>query len=194
MKKITPSTLKPSAKVIDGILVLSLPDAVTPVVWKMDFGATKASAIEVRAGNNDNHDLVLKTPKADAYTIASYDKASLATRALMAITTAMNNSQGHINPYKGNGLPVPIYSQPRARKSAGNIILKTLKWLFLLLAVIALLFVASIAVPLFFGGSDNTTQITQTTRAPAMRTQDDNSTARSSVGEPVSADDFLLGR
>ncbi len=189
MKILMPNTLKPSAKVIDGTLILSLPDAKTPVVWKMDFGTTKSSAIEVREGKNDNHDLVLKTPKADAYTIASYDKMSLATRALMTVTNAMNNAQGHINPYKGNNLPVPLYTQPYKSRPSGNIILRLLKWFFLTIAVIALLFVASIAVPLFFGGSSNTPQMTQTTQP-----QSDTSGAKASVGEPVSADDFLMGR
>lgn len=198
MKKLNTHNLKPSAKVIDGTLVLSLPDAVTPVVWKMDFGKTKASAIEVRAGDNDNHDLVLKTPQADAYTIASYAKASLATRALMAITNAMNNAHGHINPQPGNnGLPVPVYSRPR--KSVGSIIFSIMKWVFLLLAFAALLFVGSIAASVYLGSTGGNTQISQpasrtTAPAPRIENRTQNSGARNSVGEPVSADDFLTGR
>ena len=37
-----------SAKIVDGILVLSLPDAIHPVVWQMELGQSKSSALEIR--------------------------------------------------------------------------------------------------------------------------------------------------
>ena len=37
-----------SANVVDGKLILSLPEAENPVVWQMDLSSAKASALEVK--------------------------------------------------------------------------------------------------------------------------------------------------
>ena len=52
-----------SAKVVDGTLILSLPDAISPVVWRMELGHAKSSAIEVREQDNGTFMLTLKTAR-----------------------------------------------------------------------------------------------------------------------------------
>ena len=46
--KKTNTDFESSAKVVDGNLILSLPDAINPVVWRMELGSVKASAMEVK--------------------------------------------------------------------------------------------------------------------------------------------------
>ena len=73
-KKETEMDFVPKAKVVDGVLILSLPDADSPVVWRMELGKTKASAIEVRAENDNGetvHALIVKTPQSDVYKIGT---------------------------------------------------------------------------------------------------------------------------
>ena len=106
----------PSARVVDGTLILSLPDAITPVVWRLDLGQTKASALEVRTDREDDDDgdegkggggsgrftLVLKTPKGEVHEIAPYDTRARAVQALMAVSYAMETAQGQMRPFSAN--------------------------------------------------------------------------------------------
>src|SRR5690606_21303301 len=52
-----------SASVVDGTLIISLPDAITPVVWRFALGQAKASALEVRPQDDGTFMLLLKTPR-----------------------------------------------------------------------------------------------------------------------------------
>ena len=71
-----------SAKVVDGKLILSLPDALTPVVWQMDLAHAKASALEVRCNNEamNAYTLTLKTPKGETIEVAAFDERENAMR------------------------------------------------------------------------------------------------------------------
>ncbi len=97
IKKIT-GGFTPSAKVIDGTLILSLPDALSPVVWRMELGHAKSSAIEVREQKDGGYMLTLKTPKGDVNDIAPYATRAAAVTALVAISNALEHAHGHINP------------------------------------------------------------------------------------------------
>lgn len=85
-----------SAAIVDGTLILSLPDAVSPVVWRMELGHVRASAIEVRAQDDGIFMLTLKTPKGDVNDIAPYASRARALAALMAVSRAMERAQGQI--------------------------------------------------------------------------------------------------
>lgn len=109
-----------SASVIDNTLILSLPDAITPVVWRLDLGQTKASALEVREREEGVFALLLKTPRGDVNDIANFATRGRAVAALMAVTRAMEQAQGQIrnfandsDSYNPTHLPVPV----RGRKS-----------------------------------------------------------------------------
>lgn len=96
-----------TAKVIDGTLILTLPDAIKPVVWQMQLGQTKSSALEVRE-QGDTWMLILKTPRADVMEIAPFATRDAAVKALLAVSRAMEKAQGHLNaPADGTGYPVP---------------------------------------------------------------------------------------
>jgi hypothetical protein len=107
--KETVSLYGPSAKVVDGKLILSLFDAVNPVVWTFDLAQTRASALEVRNGEGGLFSLVSKTAKGDLHEIASYDNRQRATQALVAVSQAMENSASRPH--------TPIHSVPVAAES-----------------------------------------------------------------------------
>lgn len=86
-----------SAKIIDGKLILSLPHALTPVVWQMDMGQAKASALEVRENKTAGHYmLVLKTPRGEATDVAPFETRDQAVDALMAVSGALSSAHGRI--------------------------------------------------------------------------------------------------
>lgn len=95
--KKTHDEYQPSAKVVDGSLILSLPDAINPVVWRMELGSAKASALEVKPAPADGTFLLtLKTPKGEVYDIAPYATREQALRALMRVSAAMQGAQGRL--------------------------------------------------------------------------------------------------
>lgn len=87
-----------SARVVDGTLIISLPQAITPIVWRMELGHVRASALEVRQQENA-YMLTLKTPKGDVSDIAPFDTRGKAVQALMAVSRAMEHAHGQLRPY-----------------------------------------------------------------------------------------------
>ena len=200
---------EPKAKVVDGVLILSLPDADSPVVWRMELGKTKASAIEVRAENDNGetvHALIVKTPQSDVYKIGTYTDKTNATRALLALTEAMNNAQGQLRP----ALPAVISNgQVRHMSQKRGVlgwIFQTLKWVFALVCLLSFLYLASIIGPVVIKGisqnlqqgmptSEIKTTAQSTQEAPAASTPTPKKPApKIKSGAPVSADDFLNSR
>ncbi len=172
-----------SANVVDGTLIISLPQAMTPVVWRMELGHVRASALEVRKQENDTHVLTLKTPKGDVYDIAPFDTRGKAVQALMSVSRAMEQAHGQLRAAAtpdahGNTLataqPVAHQEAPKGRFVTGVI------GTILLLGLIAIF-------------------VNMTSPDPSMMAE--NATATSSgtapaaaTGVPLSADDFLNNR
>jgi len=91
-----------SAKIVEDTLILSLPDAVSPVVWRMDFSNIKEAAIEIKEKKNGSYSLVMKMPDGDIKDIAPFDDKDAAMHALMMASDAMGG--GFVKPtskYKG---------------------------------------------------------------------------------------------
>ncbi len=143
---------KPSAKVNAGTLVLSLPDAITPVVWRMDLSTAKSSAIEVRENEDGFYDLVLKTPKADAHKIATYEFKIKATHALVVVTKAMSKCDSYSVDSDKRHLPVPVYApKPRAK------VVKVITYAYIVLSLVAFGF---FAYSIYDYNKMNATQVT----------------------------------
>lgn len=155
---------KSSAKVVDGNLIISLPDAVTPVVWRMALGEARAAALEVRQNNND-YALVLKYPKGDMIDIAPFDNKKTALKALMAISKAMQDARGQIK---------PAYSNSPASPPSN----RSWKWLIPLGIIMIALFLLSRTMMILPG------DYLPATETPGASLQD---------GVPQSADSFLGG-
>ena len=81
---------KPKARILNNTMIVSLPDAIEPVVWQFDFNKHDLSAVKVRTTDNAFH-IVLTTDASDKNgdkIIAQYDDIGLATRALDIISGA----------------------------------------------------------------------------------------------------------
>lgn len=185
--------LIPSAKVVDGILILSLPDALRPVVWQMELGQSRTSALEVREQEDGTCHLTLKTPRQDVLEMAPYATKAQAIKALQTVATAMEKAHGQLRPYihtagagpeKGVSLPphtVPPISYP-AEKQDG---LASRSGSLRLLALV-LVFLALAAFFVFSSGAFVPSSLQARGPSEANRSVQ--------VGAPVSADAFLEGQ
>lgn len=171
-----------SAKVVDGTLILSLPDAISPVVWRMELGHAKSSAIEVREQDNGTFMLTLKTPKGDVNDIAPYDSRAKAVTALVAISRAMEHAHGEIHPANAAGVPADAPVRRVKGESRSGSLLTGIAGLVIVGILIAVL-MRMYPMP---AGIDPAAG--QAGGAPSAAAAYMNSTP---AGEPVSADDFL---
>ncbi len=164
-----------TAKIVDGILVISLPDAINPIVWQMELGQSKASALEVRAGADGTHILTLKTPRQDVQDIAAFTNRDQAVKALMTVSNALENGSGQTaQTAKSSSCCVANTGHTwSAKRLLRNLILG-------FFTVIGFMTFLSFALGFVFSGPRN---------APHMA---DNQTA--GKNDPISADEFLEER
>lgn len=178
-----------SAKVVDGTLILSLPDALSPVVWRMDLEHVQSSALEVREQDNGTYMLTLKTPREDLHNIAPFSSRGPAVRALMAASRALEQGQGRsrvvsaVNDSKA-AAPAPVVHFPYAVNKGG-----AGKWLLTVLVSVAIVIVF---LNIKNGMQPPTGSLTGESTAAASRTS--VQAPSDATGVPVPADDFLRGR
>lgn len=169
-----PEKLVPSAKIVDGFLILTLPDALRPVIWQMELGQTKSSAVEVREGSDGTYTLMLKTGRQDVQEIAPYASRELAVRALLTLSRTMEAAQGRLRGANNNlglnpnQLPVVIPQTAAGRSKAVRMLIG-----------IGLLLVLLYAVTLISSPEPSSPGTSSQTAAPAK------------VGQPQSAEDYL---
>lgn len=181
-----------NASVVDGKLILSFPEALTPIVWQMDLSDAKSSSFEV-VEEGKNFALVTKKQGAQKKeSIAPFSTKEQAIAALMATSSALKNGHGHIAaPSSAAAHSAQPHAQtvyhmpPQAAQQKGS----AGKWAvaILCLLVIGFLF-TSIAnmQPRIAGGGDGASRTSASAGAGAN--------AASSAGVAVSADDFLRSR
>ena len=171
------SKQKNKAKIVDGKLILSLPNAIDPVVWQMDLNEAKASAFEVST-KKELSSLVLKTPKSDTIIIATFQDRTLAINSLMAASKALENAHGKISaPIANNNNGDTVTYAPKSSS--------LLKKAITALGILAILFFLYTIFIMVTGiGIQGPTSLNAPTNAPAAE----------SSGVPMSADDFLKGR
>lgn len=173
--------IRSTAKVVDGALILSLPDAISPVVWRWNLGEAKASALEVREAGNGNYKLVLKTPRGDVQDVAPFENKAKAMNALMAVSHAMENAQGQIQGVSNDGGGAPIISQnAKPQKSDG---MKLMTGIGAVALIIVLFTWLGSIVP---KRMDTNAAALNTTATPAA--------SSGTSGVPMSAEDYLSGR
>ncbi len=175
-----------SAKVVDGNLILSLPDAVNPIVWRMELGSVKASALEVRAHASDGTFLLLlKTPKGDVHEIAPFQTKDQAVTALMRVSAAMQSAEGRLAPVSAAAAPPHGVSAPRPvfeKPDAGAV-----KWLLALGGVLGVIFL--------FAYLAKSAPTLDPSSAPGAETATSTMTGAPGAesGVPQSADEALRG-
>lgn len=169
-----------SARVVDGKLVLSLPDAISPVVWQMDLATVKASALEIVHDEvRGAYALTLKTIKGENAEIAAFDNRTAALEGLMSASNALAGAHGQIRNGESGGQSVTSFAAPAKKTSIGRTILKILLGLVLIWIAFSIWSYAVVFKQTSGNGVTNTASSTS---------------AQSSSGVPVSADAFLSGQ
>lgn len=178
------NTYESSAQVVDGNLILTLPDAINPVIWRMELGNVRTSALEVRA--NDNHYLLaLKTPKGDVHDIAPFESRERALHALMQVSKALGKAQGRMSAPAAANAPTTaphIIQTTAPAKSGGG-----LKAIIALGVVVLLIFLFSYLSSI---SPEAESFGTSTSKLEGARTL---SGGASESGVPQSADQYLQG-
>lgn len=177
-----------SAIVVDGKLILTFPDAISPVVWQMDLADAKASALEIEEDPaNNHHKLVIKTAKGERVDVAKFSNRTEALAGLMAAAGALENAQGQIRAAASSGSAAndrPAKSKkvkrpptPTQKKQTRN------RWLTGILALVILFILLTIwswVMPVSLKTNLAEEQASAVT-GPVTE----------SAGVPVSADDFF---
>jgi hypothetical protein len=164
-----------SATVADDHLVLSLPTAIEPVIWRKSLKDIGSTTFEVKkAPKKDIYNLTLKKTKTTSETIASFDSKEDAVDALNAASKAFHNKDSSKKSSKSSN------SADQNNASGGG-----KKWIYALIALlvsIGLYTYMSKLIPQETTFTNNNTASTSPNSGPI--TPD-------STGVPVSADDFL---
>ncbi len=164
-----------TARVVDGKLILSLPEAIKPVVWQMELGDAKASALEVQDDTQNNrYALCLKTPRGEAAEIAVFAKRSQAIGSLMETAKALQDARGQIQS-RTETMSQPVQIAPAKKGGA---------------LAASILGVCLLLVLLFVWNVIGNTHAGSTSIAPSSVTP----SAATENGVPLSADEFLKGR
>lgn len=171
-----------SASVVDGKLILSFPDAATPVLWQMDLAQAKASALEVREKGGNQTALVIKNPRGETMDVAVFEHRAHAIEGLKAAAYALENAHGQIRQASiaanDGGIPA---AQRRAAPGS-----KKKKWLITIVSLLALFVLFNIwasTLPQQIRVGEDGTDLTSSSVNP-----------QDSAGVPVSADAYLNAR
>lgn len=170
------ATKQPSSNItiVDGKLILSLPDAKMPVVWQTDFAHAQSSVFTIQEDKKKNFTLISKNSENVTTEIASFDKKQDAVDILMETSAVIQNAHGQIKPSAINNNS----TEPKPEKSDRTSAALALA----LIVILGLIWTVSASKKL----------------DPSTPTASSNSTssttARGSSGVPVSADDFLSNR
>jgi len=170
-----------TASVSDGYLVLSLPHAIEPVIWRQSLEKIGSATFEVKQGKDDSYELTLKKTKTTSEAIASFDKKDDAIEALTAASNALHSKKSVKTTKvkeKTAKKSSDVEELPKTESGEGQ------KWLIAVLAaiiVIGLYFYLTTLIPERNIGI-GTTNNAVTNAQPNNPNQ---------TGVPVSADDFL---
>lgn len=176
-------TPRSSASVVDGKLILSLPDAAVPAVWQMDMDEAKSSALEVQEDKKSKQ-FVLNLKKADgtAAQIAPFDDRESAVAALMAASNALASAHGKIRPGASGEAPVIMTAAAPAPKKRGSAAGGAILAAFLIVLLL-LFWTVSISLK---GADIGPSSVSGAPSSPGQ--------GGLQAGVPLSADDFLRNR
>lgn len=179
-KDIQGMTSDNTASVVNGKLILSFPNAETPVVWQMDLEKAASCALEIKEDKKSKlFSLVQKISDDQQNTIASFKEKAEAIASLMATSAALQNGETKlINVAQANTAPSIQYAQAPQTKGEGK---KAAILAFLLILLLVIIW--AISVPLG-----------QIKLSERNRSGESGTGATAPAGEAVSADEFLKNR
>lgn len=198
-KQVSPH--KAEANVIDGILIVSLPNAETPAVWRFDLTQVTIGGVEVR--ENDGRFVIgARNAKGELQDIAAYPTRESATQALTVITQAMMNAPAirpaaaataEAAPAQAAAMPAHIAAaaQPRGFVSRWARRIGTVAIIGVAIFGVIMMFAMS---DFFSAGGSLSGDRTADTNVPASAAPADSSRlGEIEPGVPASADDLLGG-
>lgn len=173
-----------NAHVVDGKLILSFPEALTPIVWQIDLSDAKSSSFEVIEEDGQFKLVTKKQGAQKKETIAPFADKETAVQALMATSHALANAHGQIqggavanNNASVQAAPITYAAPMQVQQKSG-----AGKWIFAIVSVVLIIGLFSMV---------NSMQ----PRSPSsMETGAAASNAASQSGVAVSADEFLRSR
>lgn len=178
----TNSPLRSSAVIVGGDLVLTFPEALSPVIWRMDIDRMRSSVIEILP-QADTADVLLtvKTTSGESFDIARFADKTKALEAFAQISKAMREPQvmgSAIGVDSGLSVPPSLPTHPAYSSSSFS---GFVKWGIALLGVVLVVYlfsyIGSLAPRFEEGGSVTVGQ----------SAEDDQS------GVPLSAESYLKG-
>lgn len=173
------SSKKSNVSIVDGKLILSLPEAETPVVWQMDIDAAKSAAFTVEEDKKQKlFYLTLKADDGKEQKIAPFKEKDGAVAVLMETSSILQNAHGKIKHTAAN-TNAPVEKQDKGEKMGG---------VLAVLLIVALLGVWMISASM--------SRISDTGGVGYQASSEGVSlgTSSESTGVAVSADDFLSNR
>lgn len=187
------------AIVVDGKLILSFPNALTPIVWQMDLVDAKSSSFEVVSEGDSFHLATKKQGGQKKDVIAPFATKEDAVSALMATSQALASAHGQIRQnigaesgYALSGAPAmthavlpPVYGASQAPQKRGGFI----KFIIAILVILVLLGLFSAMLSMRPRAPSSVDNAASLSRSNAQSQTSAN--PASSAGVPVSADDFL---
>lgn len=163
--------IKLQATVVDGDLVLTLPQALTPVVWRLELGQTKSASFLLEEADK-GYALIHKSAHGKAKEIALFSDRDLAMEALMITARALEKQSLSALPQKkaanDSGFKNSATAHTKAKRSFMPLLVGA--------ALVALCFFVFSAI------KPQTTTFLEQARFEAPSAQ---------TGVPVSADQFL---
>ncbi len=171
-----------SASVVDNNLIISLPNAKNPVVWRMDIGKVKTSSLEIRTDKDGSSVLTFKTEKGEQEDIAPFDNRTQAVKALMTISSAMQNADAHAPRVAANAAPAAQAATVSQTGGKGKL-MGSIIGVGVLCLLIYVLLTMSPSRPVATNSSSDQQSSFSGTAEPLGET-----------GVPQSADSFLMGR
>lgn len=166
-------------------LVVSLPGATEPLVWRIELSKVSASTFEVHEKENGLHSLCLKDAAGKHKDISSFSNKEDAVQALMCISSALQNVETSADTKTQSSKKST--SAPETARPVQNAPVKSdaVKWVLTIAGVAAVL-------ALFFYLASITPKSSEAFLSDQAATSAPENAGTSS-GVPVSADDFLNG-
>lgn len=175
--------------IVDGKLILSLPDACDPVVWQMDLEKAQSAAFSVKENKKDKRfALVLRSDQGASEDIAEFEDKASAVDVLMETSSVMQGAHGRI---KGGGAALDVQKSHVAAASRGSGGSDKAGAVLAVILVVILLgiWAMSASIPDKIGGAAVAGSSASSSGSASAPTS-----ARESSGVAVSADDFLSNR
>lgn len=193
MSAVEKQKLDANVTIVDGKIILSLPNAYSPVVWQMDLEKAQSAAFTVKQDSKTKrHVLILKSDDSAKEEIAEFEDKDTAVQVLMETSSVMQNAHGKIRAGVASNGNTPASNAAAGaadqKKEGGSD--KTGAILAVLLVVILIaIWAVSASIP---------SRIASTQAADPSARQSNFASAPTSArelsGVAVSADDFLSNR